>query len=98
MRQRLITLPEQLKWTEQLIRNCSVQIEIVALAEDDDQRFVGLLGGQLKRFRVTSNCNASYTWSSAAGSIMDEGQSTGLQERDVPTYEIGEGQMELELP
>ncbi|MFX3631883.1 MAG: hypothetical protein ACE3L7_07360 [Candidatus Pristimantibacillus sp.] len=96
-RRRILSLAEQLLWINQLICECAVQIEVVALDKEDDQRFMGMHEGTLKTFSATASCNASYTWLSATGSIRDDGHADRLTEHMILEVEVGDGQMELEL-
>ncbi|UVI28185.1 hypothetical protein [Paenibacillus spongiae] len=80
---------------QKVIKNCSVEIEIVALTED--KRFAGMHGGVLKAFVVSQYCNAAYTWCSSAGSIMDRGVISNLSEAYRFVEEVIGGQLEMQF-
>ncbi|MBO7747374.1 hypothetical protein I8J29_24620 [Paenibacillus sp. MWE-103] len=75
------------------IQNCHAGIELVALTEDN--RFAGMLDGQLKSFVVSPFCNAAYTWCSSAGSILDRGSLGGISEPYHFVDDVIGGQLEL---
>jgi hypothetical protein len=84
---------KQFETIQRAIRNCPVNIEVVALTTDN--RFAGIQNGALRAFVITQHCNAAYTWHSSGGSIMDRGPLQSLPEDYKYVDDVVGGQMEL---
>ncbi|PWW06295.1 hypothetical protein DFQ01_103197 [Paenibacillus cellulosilyticus] len=86
---------KQFVMIQRAIQNCRVSIEVVAITTDN--RFAAILNGVLRAFVVSQYCNASYTWHSSGGSIMDRGPLQSLPDEYKYVDDVVGGQMELAL-
>ncbi|PWW01181.1 hypothetical protein DFQ01_11071 [Paenibacillus cellulosilyticus] len=91
----LIDYEAKLEMIQRAIENCSLNIEVLALTEDN--RFVGIQGEGMRAYVVTPKCVQGYTWHSSAGSIMERELLQQLPDDYRLVEEVIGGQLEWQF-